>query len=199
MLKIGITGGIGAGKSYICKKLSVMGFPVFDCDANSKQIMNQDILVQDQLIQLLGKECYTEDGTLNRPYVAKLIFNNEQLKQDLENIVHPKVAQAFNQWAEAQNSPFVFVESAILYESSFDAHVDKVIVVDADMEVRIQRVMQRDLCTREQAEQRIKAQMDSAEKQKRAHYIIYNNPTEEINSQLFKLVKSLYSIAQQPK
>jgi dephospho-CoA kinase len=154
--------------------------------------MNQDILVQDQLIQLLGKECYTEDGTLNRPYVAKLIFNNEQLKQDLENIVHPKVAQAFNQWAEAQNSPFVFVESAILYESGFDAHVDKVIVVDADMEVRIQRVMQRDLCTREQAEQRIKAQMDSAEKQKRAHYIIYNNPTEEINSQLFKLVKSLY-------
>ena len=93
----------------------------------------------------------------------------------------------------------MFVESAILYESGFDAHVDKVIVVDADMEVRIQRVMQRDLCTREQAEQRIKAQMDSAEKQKRAHYIIYNNPTEEINSQLFKLVKSLYSIAQQPK
>lgn len=171
-----------------------MGFPVFDCDASSKQIMNQDIVVQDQLIQLLGKACYAEDGTLNRPFVAKKLFTDASLKKSIEAIVHPKVAQAFAQWAEEQDSPFVFVESAILYESGFDQFVDKVIVVDAQVEVRIQRTMQRDICSREQAEQRVKAQMDNAEKQKRADYTIHNNPTDDANSQLFKLVKSLYTL-----
>jgi dephospho-CoA kinase len=104
------------------------------------------------------------------------------------------VAQAFDKWAEEQESNLVFIESAILYESGFDQYVDKVLMVDADTETRIKRTMQRDICSREQAEQRVNAQMDQAEKRKRADFVLENNPYSDVNAQLFKLVKSLYVI-----
>ena len=193
MIKIGITGGIGAGKSFVCKRLSAMGFPIFDCDKEGKLIMNSHPIVRFRLTELLGQECYQND-TLNRAFVAEKIFNNPTLKQQVEAIVHPMVAEQFTTWAAAQDSPFVFVESAILYESGFDQQVDKVVVVDANKETRIVRILQRDACSKSQAEERINAQMSSEEKQKKADYIIVNNHGSDINSQLFDLVKKLYKL-----
>lgn len=194
MIKVGITGGIGAGKSFVCKRFAAMGFPVFDCDKESKLLMNTHQVVRFRLTELLGQECYQND-TLNRAFVAEKIFNNPTLKQQVEAIVHPIVAEQFNQWASEQNAPIVLVESAILYESGFDTQVDKVIVVDANTETRIERTMKRDACSKEQAEQRINAQMSNQEKIKKADYIIQNNLGSDINSQLFELMKKLYKLA----
>lgn len=194
MIKVGITGGIGAGKSFVCKRFAAMGFPVFDCDKESKLLMNTHQVVRFRLTELLGQECYQND-TLNRAFVAEKIFNNPTLKQQVEAIVHPVVAEQFSQWASEQNTPIVLVESAILYESGFDKQVDKVIVVDANTETRIERTMKRDACSKEQAEQRINAQMSNQEKIKKADYIIQNNPGSDINSQLFELMKKLYKLA----
>lgn len=194
MIKVGITGGIGAGKSFVCKRFAAMGFPVFDCDKESKLLMNTHQVVRFRLTELLGQECYQND-TLNRAFVAEKIFNNPTLKQQVEAIVHPIVAEQFSQWASEQNAPIVLVESAILYESGFDKQVDKVIVVDANTETRIERTMKRDACSKEQAEQRINAQMSNQEKIKKADYIIQNNPGSDINSQLFELMKKLYKLA----
>lgn len=191
MIRIGITGGIGAGKSFVCKRLSTMGFPIFDCDKTGKEIMNSHPIVRFRLTELLGQECY-QNEQLNKQFVAQQIFNNPTLKKDVEAIVHPMVAQKFAEWAEDQTTPFIFVESAILYESGFDQYIDKVVVVVANKDVRIARIMKRDACSKEQAEERMGAQMSDEEKQKKADYIIQNNPKSDINSQLFELVKKLY-------
>lgn len=191
MLRIGITGGIGAGKTFVSKRLEAMGFPIFDSDKVAKQLMNNNPEIRIKLTEWIGEECYNENG-LNRAFVAQKMFNNAELKQQIEQLVHPKVAQAFDKWAEEQESNLVFIESAILYESGFDQYVDKVLMVDADTETRIKRTMQRDICSREQAEQRVNAQMDQAEKRKRANFVLENNPYSDVNAQLFKLVKSLY-------
>jgi dephospho-CoA kinase len=191
MLRIGITGGIGAGKTFVSKRLEAMGFPIFDSDKVAKQLMNNNPEIRIKLTEWIGEECYNENG-LNRAFVAQKMFNNAELKQQIEQLVHPKVAQAFDKWAEEQESNLVFIESAILYESGFDQYVDKVLMVDADTETRIKRTMQRDICSREQAEQRVNAQMDQAEKRKRADFVLENNPYSDVNAQLFKLVKSLY-------
>jgi dephospho-CoA kinase len=193
MLRIGITGGIGAGKTFVSKRLEAMGFPIFDSDKVAKQLMNNNPEIRIKLTEWIGEECYNENG-LNRAFVAQKMFNNAELKQQIEQLVHPKVAQAFDKWAEEQESNLVFIESAILYESGFDQYVDKVLMVDADTETRIKRTMQRDICSREQAEQRVNAQMDQAEKRKRADFVLENNPYSDVNAQLFKLVKSLYVI-----
>lgn len=193
MLRIGITGGIGAGKSFISKRLAAMGFPIFDCDIQSKRLMNEDPAIRIQLVDLLGVECYNEEG-LNRAFVAQCLFSDSSIKAAIEQIVHPKVAMAFANWAKEQNSPLVFVESAILYESGFDQYVDKVIMVDADEEVRIRRILQRDACSYEQAQARIQAQASTAEKRKKADYILENNPQSDVNQQLFQLVKKLYQL-----
>jgi dephospho-CoA kinase len=193
MLRIGITGGIGAGKTFVSKRLEAMGFPIFDSDKVAKQLMNTNPEIRIKLSEWIGEECYNENG-LNRAFVAQKMFNNAELKQQIEQLVHPKVAQAFDKWAEEQESNLVFIESAILYESGFDQYVDKVLMIDADKETRIKRTMQRDICSREQAEQRVNAQMDQVEKRKRADFVLENNPYSDVNAQLFKLVKSLYVI-----
>lgn len=171
-----------------------MGFPIFDCDKEGKNLMNNDPIVRFRLTELLGQECY-QDNTLNKAFVAQQIFSNPALKKEVEAIVHPAVAQQFAQWAEAQEAPLVFVESAILFESGFDQYMDKVVVVDADRDVRIQRTLERDGCSKEQAEKRISSQMSDAERRKKADYIIQNNPASDINSQLFELTKVLYKLS----
>ncbi len=193
MIRIGITGGIGAGKSFVCDRLSTMGFPIFDCDKEGKNLMNSNPIVRFRLTELLGQECYTND-TLNKAFVAQQIFSNPELKKEVEAIVHPAVAGQFAQWAESQDTPFVFIESAILFESGFDQYMDKVIVVDADKEVRTHRILKRDACSKEQAEERINAQMSDTERRKKADYILQNNPASDINSQLFELMKVLYKL-----
>lgn len=194
MIKVGITGGIGSGKTYVCKLLELMNFSVFYSDAEAKNIQNSDPEVRTKLIALFGDECYTEEG-LNRKYLAEIIFGNPSAKKQLEEIIHPKVAEAFATWCEekaATDDKIVFIESAILYESGFDKMVDKVIMVYADEETRIERSIKRDAAERKAIEERIKNQSSDKGKCKKADFVLYNNPNDYINKQLLNIVKELY-------
>lgn len=194
MIKVGITGGIGSGKTYVCKLLELMNFSVFYSDAEAKNIQNSDPEVRTKLIALFGDECYTEEG-LNRKYLAEIIFGNPSAKKQLEEIIHPKVAEAFATWCEekaATDDKIVFIESAILYESGFDKMVDKVIMVYADEETRIERSIKRDAADRKAIEERIKNQSSDKSKCKKADFVLYNNPNDYINKQLLNIVKELY-------
>jgi dephospho-CoA kinase len=194
MIKVGITGGIGSGKTYVCKLLELMNFSVFYSDTEAKNIQNSDPEVRTKLIALFGDECYTEDG-LNRKYLAEIIFGNPSAKKQLEEIIHPKVAEAFATWCEekaATDDKIVFIESAILYESGFDKMVDKVIMVYADEETRIERSIKRDAAERKAIEERIKNQSSDKSKCKKADFVLYNNPNDYINKQLLNIVKELY-------
>ena len=194
MIKVGITGGIGSGKTHICKLLELMNFSVFYSDTEAKKIQNTNAYVRSKLTELYGEEAYTEEG-LNRKFIAEIIFNNPDAKKQLEEIIHPKVAEAFATWCEEKSSTdekIVFIESAILYESGFDKMVDKVIMVYADDDVRIERSMRRDKADRKAIEDRIKNQGSDKEKCKKADFVIYNNPNDLINKQIFEIIKALY-------
>lgn len=194
MIKVGITGGIGSGKTHICKLLELMNFPVYYSDTESKRIQNENADVRAKLIELFSEECYTEDG-LNRKFLAQIIFSDPTAKKQVEEIMHPAVAKHFTQWCEtkeASNERIVFIESAILYESGFDKMVDKVIMVYADENVRIERSMRRDGADRTAIEERIKNQGSDKEKCKKADFIIYNNPNDLINKQIIEIIKALY-------
>jgi dephospho-CoA kinase len=196
MIKVGITGGIGSGKTHICKLLELMNFSVFYSDAEAKKIQNTNAYVRSKLTELYGEEAYTEEG-LNRKFIAEIIFNNPDAKKQLEEIIHPKVAEAFATWCEEKagtDEKIVFIESAILYESGFDKMVDKVIVVYADEDVRIERSMRRDGADRTAIEERIKNQGSDKEKCNKADFVLHNNPNDYINKQLLNIVKELYYI-----
>jgi dephospho-CoA kinase len=196
MIKVGITGGIGSGKTHICKLLELMNFSVFYSDAEAKKIQNTNAYVRSKLTELYGEEAYTEEG-LNRKFIAEIIFNNPDAKKQLEEIIHPKVAEAFATWCEEKagtDEKIVFIESAILYESGFDKMVDKVIVVYADEDVRIERSMRRDGADRTAIEERIKNQGSDKDKCNKADFVLHNNPNDYINKQLLNIVKELYYI-----
>ncbi len=194
MIKVGITGGIGSGKTYVCKLLELMNFSVFYSDAEAKKIQDTNAYVRSKLIELFGEQAFTENG-LNRKYIAEIIFNNPTAKKQLEEIIHPKVAEAFATWCQEKENTderIVFIESAILYESGFDKIVDKVIMVYADEDVRIERSMQRDGADRAAIEERIKNQSSDKDKRLKADFVIHNNPNDQINRQLLNIIKELY-------
>ena len=194
MIKVGITGGIGSGKTYICKLLELMNFSVFYSDIEAKKIQENDADTRAKLISLFGEETYTDKG-LNRKHLAEIIFSTPSAKKQLEEIIHPKVASAFTSWcAEKANTEerIVFIESAILYESGFDKMVDKVIMVYADEETRIERSMLRDGADRAAIEKRIKNQSSDKEKLSKADFVLHNNPDDQVNRQLFNIIKNLY-------
>lgn len=194
MIKVGVTGGIGSGKTHICKLLELMNFPVYYSDTESKRIQNENADVRAKLIELFSEECYTEDG-LNRKFLAEIIFSDPTAKKQVEEIMHPAVAKDFINWCaekETKGERIVFIESAILYESGFDSMVNKVILVYADEDVRIERSMRRDGADRTAIEERIKNQGSDKEKCKKADFIIYNNPNDHINKQIIEIIKALY-------
>ena len=170
---LGITGGIGSGKSYVSSLLRVnLNVPVYDCDTEAKRLMNEDKGIQQQLMKLVGAHVYT-DGKLQKKVLADYLFADQQHAQSVNAIVHPAVRADFGKWIKRQNTDVVAIESAILYESGFDTLVDKVLFVDAPMELRIQRVMQRDGSSRQQVEARIGMQR-SEEQRKKADFVIEN-------------------------
>lgn len=194
MIKVGVTGGIGSGKTHICKLLELMNFPVYYSDTESKKIQNENAQVRAKLIELFSEECYTEDG-LNRKFLAQIIFSDPTAKKQVEEIMHPAVAKDFTDWCaikEAEGERIVFIESAILYESGFDSLVDKVIMVYADEDVRIERSMKRDGADRTAIEERIKNQSSDNDKRLKADFVLHNNPDDNINKQIFEIIKKLY-------
>ena len=178
MIILGITGGIGSGKSYVSTLLrEQLNVPVYDCDTEAKRLMNEDETIQRRLKELVGAHVY-KNGKLQKSILANYLFSDQHHAQKVNAIVHPVVKDDFRKWAERQKSDVVAIESAILYESGFDSMVDKILLVDAPKELRIQRVMQRDSSTRQQIEVRINMQRPEGQRQK-ADYVIENEGIQQ--------------------
>lgn len=174
MVKLGITGGIGSGKSYISSLLrEELGVPVYDCDAEAKRLIGEDEAIRQKLIALAGPDIYNKEGTLRKRILADYLFASQQHVQLVNAIVHPAVMDDFRKWAGRQKTGVVAMESAILYESGFDTSVDTVLFVSAPAELRIRRAMQRDGSTRQQIEARIAMQQTESQMRK-ARYVIDN-------------------------
>jgi dephospho-CoA kinase len=144
-MKIAITGGIGSGKSYVCRLLTQRGISIYDCDSAAKRLMRTSPVLRQQLTELIGPETYNKEGLLNKAEVARFLLLSEQNAQAINSIVHPAVAQDF------QESGYQWMECAILFESGFEQLVDKVIAVTAPENIRIERIVQRDGITQEKA------------------------------------------------
>lgn len=193
MIKIGITGGIGSGKSFVASVLKEQyGIPVYDTDSRAKALMLTDATIRDGLIRLLGNEVYLS-GQLNKPVLAAYLFASDENARQINSLVHPAVKRDFVEWADSQRTlaTVVAVESAILFESGMDKLVDATVMVHAPMEVRISRTMQRDNATRLQVEKRIRAQMNDEQKCALSTYIIENDGVRSLTEQLEQLLNEL--------
>lgn len=176
-MRIGITGGIGSGKSYVCRLLEQRGIEVYDCDAAAKRLIRTSRRMRQQLQQLIG--------SLQKADISRFLLASEENQQRVNAIVHPAVFQDF------EESGIQWMESAILYESGADKLVDKVVVVTAPEEVRIQRVMSRDGITREKAQQWIARQWPQEQVRERADYEIVNDGQADLDAQVERLLQSL--------
>ena len=187
MMKIAITGGIGSGKSYVCRILEKQGIKVYDCDAEAKCLMRTDAELQAGLKKLVGEEVYSADGILQKPVLAQFILTSEANKQAVNDVVHPAVARDFEQ------SDCEWMESAILFDSGFDrrTHFDKVVCVSAPVAVRLQRIMQRDHISQEKAQQWIDAVMPQEELIARSDYEIVNDGVRDVEAQVVHLLNLL--------
>jgi dephospho-CoA kinase len=195
-IAIGVTGGIGSGKSEVCKIFENLGVPVLSADAIAKEISNYDPRVKQLLIKLLGPQAYTPDGVLDRPYVASRVFSSESIQKRINAVIHPRVEdEVRRKFSEMERSgtPIGMVEAALIYEAGLDRLLDAVVVVDAGESNRIERVVNRDGSTRSSVLDRMKAQMDPNAKVKKADYIIHNDGSIE---ELKQKVGFLYSIFQ---
>ena len=186
MKKIAICGGIGSGKSTVCQMFAERGVAIYDSDSRAKALMNESEPLRKALMAEFGAECY-EGGVLNRPYLAQRVFASPEQLAKLNAIVHPAVKGDFLAWADMQSGDYVILESAILYESGFDALVDKVVAVLAPLPLRVERAMQRDGASREQIEVRIKAQMSDDELMARADFAIVNFQLEDVEKDVVEL------------
>ena len=171
---IGLTGGIGSGKSSVAKLLEQKGFPVYYSDDQAKNIVNQDPQLKEQIISLLGENSYS-GGKYNRKYVAEKVFNDAELLEQLNHLIHPAVRLDFEKWVSAQTSEFVFKETALLFELKLNEQCYKSLLVTADDNLRIKRTMDRDNKTYREIETIMQNQMPEKDKMKLANYIIYNN------------------------
>ena len=187
-MKIGITGGIGSGKSYVCQRLKTRGFDVYDCDTAAKRLIRTSPTIREALIQLIGPDVYLHDGqTLNKAVVARFLLASEENAQAIDHIVHPAV------FADFIASGMQWMESAILFESGIHQLVDKVVVVTAPDDVRIQRVMQRDGISREKVQEWMQRQWPQEKVRQQADYEIVNDGQADVDVQIEQLLEKIAS------
>jgi dephospho-CoA kinase len=191
--RLGVTGGIGSGKSTVCALFAQLGVTVYSADDIAREIVDSQPHVRTAIIQLLGPESYQTDGTLHRPYVASRIFARPSLQRRLNAIVHPEVERELDRRIRQYNGriPFVMVEAALIYEAGLDRMLDAVIVVDASESVRIRRVVARDHLKAEEVRRRMNVQWSQQKKIQRADYLIRNNGSLV---ELATNVKFLYTV-----
>jgi dephospho-CoA kinase len=194
MVTVGITGGIGSGKSTACKVFGILGIPVFLADIVAGRIQNEDPSVIQKLIATFGNEIYSDDGLLNRKQLASIVFTNRHLLEKLNSIVHPAVQMEFQDWkVRFSDTQYVLYEAAILFETGSFRKFDYTILVVADENERIERVIKRDQTNAEAVLQRMHNQMPDTEKRKLADFIIDNNDNQLIIPQIIKLDQILKS------
>lgn len=197
MIRVGITGGIGSGKTYVSHLLQEFGIPVYDSDSQAKRLTVSDPDIRKGLIHLLGEQVY-QGGTLNKELLASYLFGSQEHAARVNAVIHPVVFADFDRWCRDRDTEaeIVGLESAILLESGFHVHTDCIWVVSAPLELRIQRAMQRDGRDRSSVEARIQAQMSDEEREKRADYVIVNDGIQPLLPQLERI---LYELRQRKK
>jgi dephospho-CoA kinase len=197
MLKVGITGGIGSGKTTVCQIFEKLGVPVYYADQRAKELMEDDKQLRRDIQQEFGADIYDAEGHLDRRRLAGIVFSNEEKLQKLNNLVHPAVFRDNQSWNEVlakKNYPYTLREAALLVETGSYLTLDKLIVVSAPEEDRINRVIARDDATREQVLARIKAQMPEEQKVKYADYIIFNDRIMDLVPEVTKIHVDLMNL-----
>lgn len=189
---VGLTGGIGSGKSTVAKIFSILGIPVYYADDRAKWLMVFDAELKKQILTHFGPESYSEDGSLNRSYLAGTVFSDESKVKIINSLVHPAVKKDFEKWAAQQNAPYVLKEAALLFETGSYKDLDKTINVSAPLKIRVTRVMMRDLHrTEKQINDIIDKQMPDEEKNHLADYIIKNNENKLLIPQVLAIHQEL--------
>ncbi|WHF51159.1 dephospho-CoA kinase [Chryseobacterium gotjawalense] len=192
---IGITGGIGSGKSTVSKYIEEAGFPVYYSDIRAKNIVNDHAQLQQEIVELLGEDAYDENGLYDRKYVAGIVFNNEELLLKLNSLIHPAVKTDFENWVSQQTTDFVFKETALLFELKLNESCYKSILVTADDNCRLKRVMDRDNKTYREVESIMLKQMPEKDKVKLADFVIFNNDgLEELQQETKKVLEEIKSL-----
>lgn len=187
---IGLTGGIGSGKSTVASFFKAVDIPVYIADDEAKALMNRSKIIKRKLISFLGDSAY-KDGVIDRAYIAKRVFADKALLEKINAIVHPKVASHFKRWVSKQDSPYVIKEAAIIFENNLEAQYDKIITVVSPMEKRIKRVMKRDGTKREKVLSIINNQLTDDDKIDRSDFVIYNNDLKSLEAQVKEIHKQL--------
>ena len=196
MLKIGITGNIGGGKTTVSKIFEVLGIPVFYADDEAKKVMVEDIILIGALKKAFGNDAYFDDGSLNRKHIASIVFSDEVQLAKLNSLVHPAVFRSFDNWvAQIKNAPYVIKEAALLFESTSYKMCDYSVMVTAPLELRIQRVIARDGLTRAEVESRDAKQFTEEKKIQLANYVIRNDDTQMVIPQVLELHQIFSSLA----
>jgi dephospho-CoA kinase len=195
MLKVGVTGGIGSGKTTVCKVFELLGIPVFYADDVAKSIMHTDQVLKTAILNTFGERAYTKEGTLNRSYISSLVFNNNPELEKLNSLVHPAVFRAFDNWLlEQKDAPYVIKEAALLYESDSYKMCDESILVIAPTETKISRVKVRDGISDEDVKLRMNRQFSDEVKIKFADHILNNDEKQLIIPKIIQLHQQFLAI-----
>jgi dephospho-CoA kinase len=186
VLKLGVTGGIGSGKTSVCRVFSVLGIPVFSADAEAKEVMDIDTGIILRINTIAGKNLYSS-GSLDRTELARLIFSNNTLLEKVNSLVHPVVFCRFREWVRKQTAPYVIMEAAILFESGGSKVVDRIVTVVAPIEERVNRVIHRSNLTREQVMERMRNQMSDKDRIAQSDFVIQNSENDMIIPAILKI------------
>ncbi len=190
MLKIGLTGGIGSGKTTVAHIFEVLGIPVYYADDAAKKMMNEDETLRKKIIENFSEQSYI-DGKLNRPFLAEVVFSDPEKTKLINSIIHPATIADAEKWMQKQNVPYAIKEAALIFEANAEKNLDLVIGVSSSYELRLQRVMMRDGINKDAMDKRIRNQMEEQEKMERCDFIIYNNESALLIPQVIAIHEKL--------
>ena len=189
-----MTGGIGSGKSYVAQMFATLEIPIYYADKEAKRLMIQDKGLKSDIKVLLGEDAYYRNGRLNKPFVANKIFKDKKLLTGINNLVHPAVKRDFESWADLQDSKYVIEESAILFENGLNKYFDTIVLVTADKDLRINRVIKRDKVAKEQVLARMNQQLPDENKLPLAKFVVVNNEKGDLHLQITTIHKEILSL-----